>query len=72
MLQLEFSNTTSHNISIKLIDITGKWRQVLYQGGVNSGTNSYRFTIDSKVVEGLYFIEIKDELTRYFKKVIIE
>ena len=72
ILQLEFSNTKSNNVSIRLIDITGKWEQVLYQGGVNLGINSYRFTIDSKVVEGLYFIEIKDESTRYFEKIIIE
>ncbi len=71
-VQLEFSNTNSKNVCIKLIDVSGKWSQVLYLGGLNSGINSYSFNIDPKIAEGLYFIEIKDETTRYFKKIIIE
>ncbi len=71
-LHLDFSNRASGEVSISLIDITGKLTQNLFNGRINKGFNSFRFSIDPGLPAGLYFIEIKDETKRYFRKVIID
>lgn len=70
--RLEFYNNNSNSASIKLIDITGKFSQMLYQGKIDFGSNSYRFQINPNLPTGLYFLEIKDDSKRYFKKILIE
>ena len=70
-LQLDFSNSNSNEVSIRLIDITGKLTRDLYNGSINNGFNSFRFSIGPGLPGGLYFIELKDETRRYFRKVII-
>lgn len=54
------------------IDITGKLTRDFYNGSLNTGFNSFRFSIDPGLPGGLYFIELKDETKRYFLKVIID
>jgi hypothetical protein len=71
-LHLDFTNQVSGEVRIKMIDITGKLTQDLYNGKSNIGFNSFRFTIDPAMPKGLYFLEIKDEKKRYFRKVILE
>jgi len=69
-LSIEFVNTHSRNATIKLIDPTGKYVQELYRGGLIMGTNTFRFSINSALPVGVYFIEIKGEAKRHFKKII--
>ncbi|MFO7829654.1 MAG: carbohydrate-binding protein [Bacteroidales bacterium] len=71
-LNISFISAEHQDVSIKLIDITGRTNDVLYQGDLLPGINNYKFNLDSNLPTGIYFIEIKDELRRYFKKVIIK
>jgi beta-glucosidase len=71
-VNLSFTNSLSRSATIKLIDLTGKYAQVLREGKIEHGKNTFRFSIDPDLPPGLYFIEIKDESRRYFLKVIKE
>ena len=72
ILNIEFSSYYSNNVSIKLINISGKVSQILHQGQLYKGVNSYKFSLDSNTPTGIYFIEIKDDHKRYFKKILIK
>ena len=44
--------------------------QKLYQGNIIQGENLFSFTLDSNLPKGVYFIEIKENNKRNFKKLI--
>jgi len=67
---VDFSNTLSHQASIKLIDATGKYVEQLYHGSLTRGDNSFTFPVNEALPAGIYFIEIKDGVRRYFEKII--
>ena len=69
---VEIMSETRKDITIKLFDITGSSRQLLYQGKIENGSSRFNFSLNEKLTPGIYFIEIKDEIKRYFKKIIIE
>ncbi|OFX90012.1 MAG: hypothetical protein A2W99_08355 [Bacteroidetes bacterium GWF2_33_16] len=71
-LSIEFSNLYSRNVCIKLIDLSGTYIKLLYNGRIEKGMNNFRFNIDSNLPAGFYFVEIKDESKRYFKKIVKE
>ena len=70
VLVLEFSSTHSREAQIRLIDPSGKRVQELYRGRLNTGRNSFTFPINANWPGGVYFIEVKDEVKRYFEKVV--
>jgi beta-glucosidase len=70
ILSLELSNIHSQEVRINLIDPAGKEIQGLYRGQLSTGINNFTFLIDSQLPPGVYFIEIKDEVRRYFEKII--
>lgn len=67
---LELTNTYSREVAIRLMDPAGKEVRLLHQGALQRGVNSYSFAIDAALPKGVYFIEIKDDTQRYFKKII--
>ena len=69
-LNIDFNSLLFQHVSIKLIDITGKLNMFLYNGEANRGMNHFSFSLDSDLPAGLYFIEIKDQSKRYFKKIV--
>lgn len=69
---VEFSNSMSGNLSIKLFTIDGKPAQTLYLGKSRHGINKHNFSIDESLPAGLYYMEFKDDTRRYFEKVILE
>ncbi|PLX19445.1 MAG: hypothetical protein C0599_10950 [Salinivirgaceae bacterium] len=69
-LAVQFSSLKDQAIQIRMIDITGKYSNVLYVGEVFEGENSFNFHIDASLPKGVYFIEVKDKTKRYFSKVI--
>lgn len=69
-LTIEFSASSNQDITIKLIDLTGKIFKQLYKGNVPRGANRFHFSLNSSLPQGTYFIEIKDGLKRNFKKII--
>ncbi|MBK6963524.1 MAG: glycoside hydrolase family 3 C-terminal domain-containing protein [Bacteroidales bacterium] len=69
--QLNFYAQRHQEIKIGLFDMSGKQVQSLFKGAVNQGQNEFLLKLDSKLSEGMYFIEIKDENTRYFRKLLI-
>ncbi|MBK7407159.1 MAG: glycoside hydrolase family 3 C-terminal domain-containing protein [Saprospirales bacterium] len=72
VLSLEFSNATTQNVQIQLIDPSGKLVQALYRGRLTAGTNTFSFPLDANLPAGVYFVEIKDKYKRHFKKVVKE
>jgi beta-glucosidase len=71
-LNVAFNNTTNSRATIRLIDYAGKWSQELYSGSLQAGQNNFTFPIDSTLATGIYFVEIKDEVRRYYRKVVRE
>ncbi len=69
--QLNFYVQRHQQIRVGLFDMTGKQVQALFEGAVNQGQNEFPLKLDPKLAEGMYFIEIKDESTRYFRKLLI-
>jgi len=69
--QLSFSTPRHQKVKIGLFEMSGKKVQSLFEGGVNPGQNEFTLKLDTKLPDGMYFIEIKDESTRYFSKLII-
>lgn len=70
--QLEFSAENQSNSSIKLFNMAGKLIQDFYVDQIYSGTNSFHFQVESEIQSGMYFIEVRDEYKRYFKKLMIQ
>jgi hypothetical protein len=70
--QLRFAHGNDRDISIKLVDLTGRFSQILYKGKTEHGFNEFSFSVNPQWAKGIYFIELKDEFNRYFKKIIIE
>lgn len=71
-LKLYFNSTGSHNLTVKLIDITGRSVTDLYRGKTQPGAATHLFSIDPDLPSGLYFVELKDDTKRYFRKVVKE
>lgn len=69
---LQFHSKETSTIYIKLFDMSGRLTQNLYEGKIQAGNSDFNFQIDSSVDSGMYFIEIKDERNRYFKKLMLE
>lgn len=69
-LNVQFTNSFSKTVSIKLFDFSGKLILDLFNGNVNQGDNYYKFSLDTTLSSGIYLLEIKDENKRYFKKII--
>ena len=67
-VNVKFDANHDQNVQISLIDITGKYSRLLYKGAAGDGT--YNFQIDENLARGIYFIELKDNQKRYFKKII--
>lgn len=67
---IEFSSLKFSEISINIFDLNGNRVQNLFDGSINSGLNTFAFSLDAKLANGIYFIEIKDSEKRYFKKLI--
>jgi beta-glucosidase len=70
VLSIELSNIRSQMLRITLMDPSGKELRKLYQGEVSAGVNIFTFPIERQLPAGVYFIEIKDQRKRYFKKII--
>lgn len=70
--QLEFLAENHSKSSIKLYDMAGKLIQDFYIDQIHSGTNSFHFQIEPEIQSGMYFIEVRDDYKRYFKKVMVE
>lgn len=68
---IEFLNAGSQKVQINLIDPTGKINIELYHGLINQGNNSFNFTEQKNLPDGIYFIEIKSDHKRHFKKIVI-
>lgn len=67
---LKISSKTNAQLKINLFDMTGKRVQSFYNGNISSGENEFSFTLDSNLKSNFYFLEIKDDRQRYFKKII--
>ena len=67
---LSFSSLSNSDLEINLFDMTGKRAQSLYQGKATIGLNSFSFDLNTDLPEGMYFIEIKDGIKRYFRKLL--
>lgn len=68
--QLKLSLKNTVYTSIKLYDMSGRFLQSFHDGLIHQGSHILNFQIDSFIKSGIYFIEIKDENHRYFKKVL--
>jgi len=69
---LKYTVLQTSDVTIKLFDMTGHLAQALFEGRNQSGLQEFQFQTDSSLKPGMYFIELKDESKRYFKKVMIE
>ncbi|NTW25600.1 MAG: carbohydrate-binding protein, partial [Lentimicrobium sp.] len=69
--QLNFFAQRHQQIKIGLYDMAGKQVQPLFEGSVNQGQNEFQLNPDAKLPDGMYFIEIREESTRHFRKLII-
>lgn len=70
LLNVEFSANHSQDVTIKLIDLTGKTVQEFHNGDIAFGSNRFTFSLNPNLPKGTYFIEIKDPMNRHFKKII--
>jgi beta-glucosidase len=68
--KVELLSVKRQKIKIKLIDPTGKITEELHNGVLNQGTNTFTFSIPLNLSSGIYFLEIKTDSKRYFKKII--
>jgi hypothetical protein len=57
-------------VSIKIFDMQGRFIRELYKGPLDYGLNSFSFDADQSMAEGIYFIEIKSQTGRHFKKLV--
>lgn len=71
-LNIDFSSANATQISMKLYSSSGKLAQAFYSGGAGAGNNTYRFSLDTNLRSGLYFVEIKDHSRRYISKLMKE
>ncbi len=69
--QLKYDLTQAASVTIKLFDMSGHLIQDFYQGRNTSGSQEFYLKIDTSVKPGMYFIEVRDEYKRYFRKVLV-
>ncbi|MCF8222319.1 MAG: glycoside hydrolase family 3 C-terminal domain-containing protein [Bacteroidales bacterium] len=67
---LQFNSEQNQPVTIKIYDMQGRLIRELYDGPISRGSNSISFDTGSHLQEGLYFIEIKNEKRRFFKKIV--
>jgi hypothetical protein len=68
--RIDFLNAGSTSIRMRLVDITGNISHHLYDGNIDPGSHSFDIPLDNDLPPGLYFIEITDNVKRYFVKLI--
>lgn len=69
-LNLRFSSLNGGKASINLFDMKGRKVQEIFEGNMQFGLNTFSIVLNQSLDAGIYFIEIKDEKTRYFVKLI--
>ena len=57
------------NVSIRLLDITGKSVALVYNGQVVDGQN--KFALSKMLPSGIYFVEVNGEKTNLTEKIIL-
>ena len=67
---IRLNSEMNQSISIKILDMGGRVVQQLYNGPLDYGLNSLSFSINKSLERGIYFIEIKNKTSRYFKKLM--
>lgn len=69
--QIELNMYSNDNISIKLYSLQGRYLQTFYEGQAFPGKINYNLSLNNKISNGTYIIEIKDSKKRHFKKMMV-
>lgn len=69
--RINYTLTQTSDLTVKLYTMSGHLVEELYQGKAFQGEQEMHYQLDSSIDPGMYFIEIKDNYKRYFKKLMV-
>ena len=69
---VKFVNYDSKKLNITLIDQSGKFSTLLFDGPIVSGQNDIKLKLDQNIPAGSYYLELMDGFKRYFYQVVKE